>query len=74
MPRWGTGGKGSKLADGRFGKQTLCQLSYSRSGGQHSTGACIGAQNTDTVPLMIVVSNLVSSPGGGGQYLSAARS
>jgi hypothetical protein len=29
---WATRGKGAKLADGRFGKQTLCQLSYSRSG------------------------------------------
>ena len=34
----------------------------------------IGAQNPDNVPLTIVVSNLVSSLGGGGQYLSAARS
>jgi len=32
----------------------------------------IGAQNPDNVPLTIVVSNLVSSLGGGGQYLSAA--
>ncbi len=32
----------------------------------------IGAQNPDNVPLTIVVSNLVSSLGGGWQYLAAA--
>src|SRR5262245_34606441 len=34
--------KGRRELDGRLGKQTLCQLSYSRSGGRHSSGGARG--------------------------------
>ncbi len=39
---------GRKVTDSPLGKQTLCQLSYSRSGGRHSSGGARSAQRSRT--------------------------